>query len=117
MLLIYDPDRSGGKVTFKGILEENRDALPRVNFFFFLFFFFFLRMCFSAAVETGLRAVCTGHLGGRPEVDLEYHFRISLLPQPVDWHSSVFSSRGLHADKRTFDYRRGDTFIEAECLP
>jgi WS/DGAT/MGAT family acyltransferase len=92
MLLIYDPSTApGGKVTFKGILEEIDARLHLADVF---------------------RRRLTGLPGGfhrpywveDPNFDLEYHVRHIGLPQPGDWRQLCIQVARLHA--RQIDLRR-----------
>jgi WS/DGAT/MGAT family acyltransferase len=92
MLLIYDPSTApGGKVTFKGILEELDARLHLADVF---------------------RRRLTELPGGwhrpywvdDPNFDLEYHVRHIGLPQPGDWRQLCIQIARLHA--RQIDLRR-----------
>ena len=92
MLLIYDPSTApGGKVTFKGILEELDARLHLADVF---------------------RRRLTDLPGGLhrpywvddPNFDLEYHVRHIGLPQPGDWRQLCIQIARLHA--RQIDLRR-----------
>ena len=92
MLLIYDPSTApGGKVTFKGILEELDARLHLADVF---------------------RRRLTELPGGLhrpywvddPSFDLEYHVRHIGLPQPGDWRQLCIQVARLHA--RQIDLRR-----------
>ena len=92
MLLIYDPSTApGGKVTFKGILEELDARLHLADVF---------------------RRRLTDLPGGLhrpywvddPNFDLEYHVRHIGLPQPGDWRQLCIQVARLHA--RQLDLRR-----------
>jgi diacylglycerol O-acyltransferase / wax synthase len=92
MLLIYDPSTApGGKVTFKGILDELDARLHLADVF---------------------RRRLTGLPGGLhrpywvddPSFDLEYHVRHIGLPQPGDWRQLCIQVARLHA--RQIDLRR-----------
>ncbi len=92
LLLIYDPSTApGGKVTFKGILEELDARLHLADVF---------------------RRRLTGLPGGwhrpywveDPNFDLEYHVRHIGLPQPGDWRQLCIQVARLHA--RQLDLRR-----------
>lgn len=92
MLLIYDPSTApGGKVTFKGILEELDARLHLADVF---------------------RRRLTELPGGLhmpywvedPNFDLEYHVRHIGLPQPGDWRQLCIQVARLHA--RQIDLRR-----------
>jgi diacylglycerol O-acyltransferase / wax synthase len=107
MLLIYDPSTApGGKVTFKGILEELDARLHLADVF---------------------RRRLTELPGGwhrpywvdDPNFDLEYHVRHIGLPQPGDWRQLCIQIARLHA--RQIDLRRPPweiTVIEGlNCVP
>ena len=92
LLLIYDPSTApGGKVTFKGILEELDARLHLADVF---------------------RRRLTELPGGLhrpywvddPSFDLEYHVRHIGLPQPGDWRQLCIQVARLHA--RQVDLRR-----------
>jgi diacylglycerol O-acyltransferase / wax synthase len=92
LLLIYDPSTApGGKVTFKGILEELEARLHLADVF---------------------RRRLTELPGGwhrpywvdDPNFDLEYHVRHIGLPQPGDWRQLCIQTTRLHA--RQVDLRR-----------
>jgi diacylglycerol O-acyltransferase / wax synthase len=92
LLLIYDPSTApGGKVTFKGILEELEARLHLADVF---------------------RRRLTELPGGwhrpywvdDPNFDLEYHVRHIGLPQPGDWRQLCIQTARLHA--RQVDLRR-----------
>ncbi|MCV7413575.1 acyltransferase [Mycobacterium florentinum] len=92
LLLIYDPSTApGGKVTFKGILEELDARLHLADIF---------------------RRRLTELPGGLhrpywvddPNFDLEYHVRHIGLPQPGDWRQLCIQVARLHA--RQVDLRR-----------
>lgn len=92
LLLIYDPSTApGGKVTFKGILEELDARLHLADVF---------------------RRRLTDLPGGLhrpywvddPNFDLEYHVRHIGLPQPGDWRQLCIQIARLHA--RQIDLRR-----------
>ena len=92
MLLIYDPSTApGGKVTFKGILEELDARLHLADVF---------------------RRRLTELPGGfhrpywvdDPNFDLEYHVRHIGLPQPGDWRQLCIQTARLFA--RQIDLRR-----------
>ncbi len=92
MLLIYDPSTApGGKVTFKGILDELDARLHLADVF---------------------RRRLTELPGGfhrpywvdDPSFDLEYHVRHIGLPQPGDWRQLCIQVARLHA--RQIDLRR-----------
>jgi WS/DGAT/MGAT family acyltransferase len=92
LLLIYDPATApGGKVTFKGILEELDARLHLADVF---------------------RRRLTELPGGLqrpywvddPNFDLEYHVRHIGLPEPGDWRQLCIQTARLHA--RQIDLRR-----------
>ncbi len=92
LLLIYDPSTApGGKVTFKGILEELDARLHLADVF---------------------RRRLTDLPGGfhrpywvdDPNFDLEYHVRHIGLPQPGDWRQLCIQTARLFA--RQIDLRR-----------
>lgn len=92
LLLIYDPSTAaGGRVTFKGILEELDSRLHLAEVF---------------------RRRLTELPGGfhrpywvdDPNFDLEYHVRHVGLPQPGDWRQLCIQVARLHA--RQIDLRR-----------
>jgi diacylglycerol O-acyltransferase len=91
-LLIYDPSSApGGKVTFKGILEELDARLHLADVFR------------RRLIEL------PGGLGrpfwvDDPSFDLEYHVRHVGLPQPGDWRQLCIQVARLHA--RQIDLRR-----------
>jgi diacylglycerol O-acyltransferase len=92
MLLIYDPSTApGGKVTFKGILEE-LDA----------------RLHLAAVFRRRLTELPGGfdrpYWVDDPSFDLEYHVRHIGLPQPGDWRQLCIQVARLHA--RQIDLRR-----------
>ncbi|BBX46355.1 wax ester/triacylglycerol synthase family O-acyltransferase [Mycobacterium cookii] len=92
MLLIYDPSTApGGKVTFKGILEE-LDA----------------RLHLADVFRRRLIEVPGGfdrpYWVDDPSFDLEYHVRHIGLPQPGDWRQLCIQVARLHA--RQIDLRR-----------
>jgi diacylglycerol O-acyltransferase / wax synthase len=92
LLLIYDPSTApGGKVTFKGILEELDARLHLADVFR------------RRLIEL------PGGLHRRywvqdPNFDLEYHVRHIGLPQPGDWRQLCIQVARLHA--RQVDLRR-----------
>jgi diacylglycerol O-acyltransferase / wax synthase len=92
LLLIYDPSTApGGKVTFKGILEE-LDA----------------RMHLAEVFRRRLTELPGGwhrpYWVDDPSFDLEYHVRHIGLPQPGDWRQLCIQIARLHA--RQVDLRR-----------
>jgi diacylglycerol O-acyltransferase len=92
LLLIYDPSTApGGKVTFKGILEE-LDA----------------RLHLADVFRRRLIELPGGfhrpYWVDDPNFDLEYHVRHIGLPQPGDWRQLCIQTAQLHA--RQIDLRR-----------
>ncbi len=92
LLLIYDPSTApGGKVTFKGILEE-LDA----------------RLHLADVFRRRLTELPVGldrpYWVDDPSFDLEYHVRHIGLPQPGDWRQLCIQVARLHA--RQIDLRR-----------
>jgi diacylglycerol O-acyltransferase / wax synthase len=92
LLLIYDPSTApGGKVTFKGILEE-LDA----------------RLHLAAVFRRRLTETPVGldrpYWVDDPSFDLEYHVRHIGLPQPGDWRQLCIQVARLHG--RQIDLRR-----------
>ena len=107
MLLIYDPSTApGGRVTFKGILEE-LDA----------------RLHLADVFRRRLTELPVGldrpYWVDDPSFDLEYHVRHIGLPQPGDWRQLCIQVARLHA--RQIDLRRPPweiTVIEGlNCVP
>jgi diacylglycerol O-acyltransferase / wax synthase len=92
MLLIYDPATApGGKVTFKGILEELEARLHLADVF---------RRRLTE-LPVGLDRP---YWVDDPSFDLEYHVRHIGLPQPGDWRQLCIQVARLHA--RQIDLRR-----------
>jgi diacylglycerol O-acyltransferase / wax synthase len=92
MLLIYDPATApGGKVAFKGILEEIE-----------------ARLHFAPTFRRRLTELPGGlHMPywvDDPDFDLEYHVRHIALPQPGDWRQLCIQVARIHA--RQIDLRR-----------
>jgi diacylglycerol O-acyltransferase / wax synthase len=92
LLLIYDPSTApGGKVTFKGILEELDARLHLADVF--------------RRRLTGLPAgLDRPYWVDDPNFDLEYHVRHIGLPQPGDWRQLCIQVARLHG--RQIDLRR-----------
>jgi diacylglycerol O-acyltransferase len=92
LLLIYDPSTApGGKVTFKGILEELDARLHLADVF--------------RRRLTGLPAgLDRPYWVDDPSFDLEYHVRHIGLPQPGDWRQLCIQVARLHG--RQIDLRR-----------
>ncbi len=92
MLLIYDPSTApGGKVTFKGILEELEARLHLADVF----------RRRLAELPGGLHRP---YWVDDPNFDLEYHVRHIGLPLPGDWRQLCIQIARLHA--RHVDLRR-----------
>ena len=92
MLLIYDPSTApGGRVTFKGILEELDARLHLADVF----------RRRLAELPGGLDRP---YWVDDPSFDLEYHVRHIGLPQPGDWRQLCIQVARLHA--RQIDLRR-----------
>ncbi len=92
LLLIYDPSTApGGKVTFKGILEELDARLHLADVF--------RRRLIE--LPGGLHRP---YWVDDPNFDLEYHVRHIGLPQPGDWRQLCIQIARLHA--RQIDLRR-----------
>jgi WS/DGAT/MGAT family acyltransferase len=92
MLLIYDPSTApGGKVTFKGILEELDARLHLADVF----------RRRLAELPGGLHR---RYWVDDPGFDLEFHVRHVGLPQPGDWRQLCIQVARLHA--RQIDLRR-----------
>ncbi len=92
LLLIYDPSTApGGKVTFKGILEELDARLHLADVF----------RRRLADLPGGLHRP---YWVDDPNFDLEYHVRHIGLPQPGDWRQLCIQIARLHA--RQVDLRR-----------
>jgi diacylglycerol O-acyltransferase / wax synthase len=92
MLLIYDPSTApGGKVTFKGILEELDARLHLADVFR------------RRLTETPV-GLDRPYWVDDPSFDLEYHVRHIGLPQPGDWRQLCIQVARLHG--RQIDLRR-----------
>ncbi len=92
LLLIYDPSTApGGKVTFKGILEELDARLHLANVF----------RRRLAETPVGLDRP---YWVDDPNFDLEYHVRHIGLPHPGDWRQLCIQVARLHG--RQIDLRR-----------
>ena len=92
MLLIYDPSTApGGKVTFKGMLEELDARLH-------------LAPTFRRRLTELPGALHMPYWVDDPDFDLEYHVRHIALPQPGDWRQLCIQIAGIHA--RQIDLRR-----------
>ena len=92
LLLIYDPSTApGGKVTFKGILEELDARLHLADVFR------------RRLTETQL-GLDRPYWVDDPSFDLEYHVRHIGLPQPGDWRQLCIQVARLHG--RQIDLRR-----------
>ena len=92
LLLIYDPSTApGGKVTFKGILDELEARLHLANVF----------RRRLAETPVGLDRP---YWVDDPNFDLEYHVRHIGLPQPGDWRQLCIQVARLHG--RQIDLRR-----------
>lgn len=92
LLLIYDPAGApGGKVTFKGILEELDARLHLADVF--------RRRLIQVPGGWG-----RPYWVDDPNFDLEYHVRHIGLPQPGDWRQLCIQIARLHA--RQIDLRR-----------
>ncbi|UMB70510.1 WS/DGAT/MGAT family O-acyltransferase [Mycobacterium paraterrae] len=92
LLLIYDPSTApGGRVTFKGILEELDARLHLANVF----------RRRLAETPVGLDRP---YWVDDPNFDLEYHVRHIGLPQPGDWRQLCIQVARLHG--RQIDLRR-----------
>jgi diacylglycerol O-acyltransferase / wax synthase len=92
MLLIYDPSTApGGKVTFKGILEELDARLH-------------LAPTFRRRLTELPGALHMPYWVDDPGFDLEYHVRHIALPQPGDWRQLCIQVARIHA--RQLDLRR-----------
>src|ERR1700724_2148535 len=91
-LLIYDPSTApGGKVTFKGILEELDARLH-------------LAVVFRRRLTELPGGLDRPYWVDDPSFDLEYHVRHIGLPQPGDWRQLCIQVARLHA--RQIDLRR-----------
>jgi diacylglycerol O-acyltransferase / wax synthase len=92
MLLIYDPSTApGGKVTFKGILEELDARLHLAD-------------VFRRRLTELPGSLHRPYWVADPNFDLEYHVRHIGLPQPGDWRQLCIQVARLHA--RQIDLRR-----------
>jgi diacylglycerol O-acyltransferase len=92
MLLIYDPATApGGKVTFKGILEEINARLH-------------LAPTFRRRLTDLPGGLHMPYWVDDPNFDLEYHVRHIALPQPGDWRQLCIQIARIHA--RQIDLRR-----------
>jgi len=92
LLLIYDPSTApGGKVTFKGILEDLDARLHLADVF----------RRRLAETPVGLDRP---YWVDDPNFDLEYHVRHIGLPQPGDWRQLCIQVARLHG--RQIDLRR-----------
>jgi diacylglycerol O-acyltransferase / wax synthase len=92
LLLIYDPSTApGGKVTFKGILEELDARLHLADVFR------------RRLTETQF-GLDRPYWVDDPSFDLEYHVRHIGLPQPGDWRQLCIQVARLHG--RQIDLRR-----------
>ena len=92
MLLIYDPSTApGGRVTFKGILEEIDARLH-------------LAPTFRRRLTELPGGLHMPYWVDDPNFDLEYHVRHIALPQPGDWRQLCIQIARIHA--RQIDLRR-----------
>ncbi len=92
MLLIYDPTTaSGGRLTFKGILEEIDARLH-------------LAPMFRRRLTELPGGLHMPYWVDDPDFDLEYHVRHIALPQPGDWRQLCIQIARIHA--RQIDLRR-----------
>ncbi|MDT5096114.1 MAG: diacylglycerol O-acyltransferase / wax synthase [Mycobacterium sp.] len=92
MLLIYDPSSApGGKVTFKGILEEMDARLH-------------LAPTFRRRLTDLPGSLHMPYWVDDPNFDLEHHVRHIALPQPGDWRQLCIQVARIHA--RQLDLRR-----------
>lgn len=92
MLLVYDPATApGGKVTFKGILEEIDARLH-------------LAPTFRRRLTELPGGLHMPYWVDDPDFDLEYHVRHIALPQPGDWRQLCIQIARIHA--RQIDLRR-----------
>jgi WS/DGAT/MGAT family acyltransferase len=92
MLLIYDPATApGGRVTFKGILEEIESRLH-------------LAPTFRRRLTELPGGLHMPYWVDDPNFDLEYHVRHIALPQPGDWRQLCIQIARIHA--RQIDLRR-----------
>ena len=92
MLLIYDPATApGGRVTFKGILEEIDARLH-------------LAPTFRRRLTELPGGLHMPYWVDDPAFDLEYHVRHIALPQPGDWRQLCIQIARIHS--RQIDLRR-----------
>ena len=92
MLLIYDPATApGGRVTYKGILEEIESRLH-------------LAPTFRRRLTELPGGLHMPYWVDDPDFDLEYHVRHIALPQPGDWRQLCIQIARIHA--RQIDLRR-----------
>lgn len=92
MLMIYDPATApGGRVTFKGILEEVASRLH-------------LAPTFRRRLTDLPGGLHMPYWVDDPDFDLEYHVRHIALPQPGDWRQLCIQVARIHA--RQIDLRR-----------
>ncbi|HET6736438.1 wax ester/triacylglycerol synthase family O-acyltransferase [Mycobacterium sp.] len=92
MLLIYDPaTAAGGRVTFKGILQEIDSRLH-------------LAPTFRRRLTDLPGGLHRPYWVDDPNFDLEYHVRHIALPQPGDWRQLCIQIARIHA--RQIDLRR-----------
>ena len=92
MLLIYDPATApGGRVTFKGILEEIDARLH-------------LAPTFRRRLTELPGGLHMPYWVDDPDFDLEYHVRHIALPQPGDWRQLCIQIARIHS--RQIDLRR-----------
>ena len=92
LLLIYDPSTApGGRVTFKGILEELDARLH-------------LAEVFRRRLTETPAGLDRPYWVDDPNFDLEYHVRHIGLPQPGDWRQLCIQVARLHG--RQIDLRR-----------
>lgn len=92
LLLIYDPSTApGGRVTFKGILEEIESRLH-------------LAPTFRRRLTELPGGLHMPYWVDDPNFDLEYHVRHIALPQPGDWRQLCIQVARIHA--RQIDLRR-----------
>ncbi len=92
MLLIYDPATApGGRVTFKGVLEEIGARLH-------------LAPMFRRRLTELPGGLHMPYWVDDPDFDLEYHVRHIALPQPGDWRQLCIQIARIHA--RQIDLRR-----------
>ncbi len=92
LLLIYDPSTApGGRVTYKGILEEIESRLH-------------LAPTFRRRLTELPGGLHMPYWVDDPNFDLEYHVRHIALPQPGDWRQLCIQIARIHA--RQIDLRR-----------